>query len=371
MLARQQRAAPRAQSSTARRVACRSFQSQRLQLQEQLLDALGAADGEAVRELVLQAKASIQGDFRQFQRCWATAEQQHNSPPRRLRGRPAAAADSRQQAAPAPGPSSAAGARPWAWSEVSSLVVYGLGSLGAYIPQLASGAKERRWAAGPRRPPRGAGCGPAADPPAPPRPAPRRQCTRANSMLHQAALALALQEQLPGLEGRPQVFDPAFTPFDVQLLQGLGFEVLQRDERCARRVARPALFYMPCCTRAMYDGLLGANWAPEQLARLAILGNSFSSLAGSSLLLAALAGGGPGDAAAGGGEGACDGSGYDAASDRAALLAGAGAVSEVFCPDMNVHGVAVSLHTFPQALVQARAGHLFAAAAAAAAAAAE
>jgi hypothetical protein len=245
-------------------------------------------------------------------------------------------------------------------------VVYGLGSLGAYIPQLASGAKERRWVLCMRR----LGSGPDRWDdltwPPPARPPPRRQCTRANSMLHQAALALALQELLPGLEGPPQAFDPAFTTFDVQLLQGLGFEVLQQDERCARRVARPTLFYMPCCTRQMYHNLLGANWAPEQLAQLAILGNSFSSLAGSSLLLAALAGGGPraggqlGDGAGGSEEGPGD-DGYDAASDRAALLAGAGAVSEVLIPDMNVHGVAVSLHTFPQPLVQARvSGQLFA-----------
>jgi hypothetical protein len=172
-------------------------------------------------------------------------------------------------------------------------------------------------------------------------------------MLHQLALALALQELLPGLAGPPEAFDPAFTPFDAQLLRALGFKVLAHDERCARRVVQPTLFYMPCCTRQMYGQLLGANWQPEQLALLAVVGNSFSSLAGSNLLLMALAGGGPA-----GEEGLGDR--HDAASDKAVLLAGAGAVSEVLIPDLNVHGVAASLHTFPGPLVRGRAGHLFA-----------
>lgn len=158
------------------------------------------------------------------------------------------------------------------------------------------------------------------------------------------------------------MYDPAFTSFDKQLLQHLGFKVLEENEGCARKVAEPTLFYMPCCPRWLYHNLLAANWQPEALAKVAILGNSFNSNAGSNMLFMALAG-----AAAGGGaqmdedqgeDGPADSS-YDAAQDKAVMLSGAGAVNEMFCPDMNVHGVAVSLHTFPPALLRARAMHLF------------
>jgi hypothetical protein len=140
MLRAQRGAAVKSGRGPARRnVTCcanSSFQAQRLRLQDQLLDALSEPDADVARvhELVLKAKASIQhsADYRQFERCWSAAEQQHNSPSgQRLRG-------------PAPAPSTAADARPWAWAEVSSLVLYGLGSLGAYIPLLASGAKQRK-----------------------------------------------------------------------------------------------------------------------------------------------------------------------------------------------------------------------------------
>ena len=39
------------------------------------------------------------------------------------------------------------------------------------------------------------------------------------------ALALGLRDLLPGLEGPPQVFDPAFTPADMGLMAAVGFEV--------------------------------------------------------------------------------------------------------------------------------------------------
>ena len=142
-------------------VACRcaprpSFQSQRLQLQEQLLDVLTAdstASGrvEQAARLVLLAKASIQQspDYLQFQRCWRQAEKQHNQQPAARRGSPArlqaaAAATTGSSSSEIVGDGSAPAAAPWSWQHVSSLVVYGLGSLGAYVPALQSGSKQRK-----------------------------------------------------------------------------------------------------------------------------------------------------------------------------------------------------------------------------------
>jgi len=62
---------------------------------------------------------------------------------------------------------------------------------------------------------------------------------------HQLALALLLRELLPGLAGPPQLFDPAFTDVDSAVLRALGMEVIREDERGARAVEAPTLFYLP------------------------------------------------------------------------------------------------------------------------------
>lgn len=122
-----------------------SFQAQRLHLQEQLLDVLAAPDHEnnAIRDLVLSAKESIRAssDFMAFQRSWSTAERQHNSPSigRRQRGVRVSGASPQASAQVGNVTSST-----WSWGAVRSLVVYGVGSLGAYGPQLVSGTKQRR-----------------------------------------------------------------------------------------------------------------------------------------------------------------------------------------------------------------------------------
>lgn len=46
---------------------------------------------------------------------------------------------------------------------------------------------------------------------------------------------------------------------------------------CQRRVQAHTLFYMPHCGRAMYNNLLWANWSPQDLSQLALIGNSFQS----------------------------------------------------------------------------------------------
>lgn len=55
----------------------------------------------------------------------------------------------------------------------------------------------------------------------------------------------------PGRQGPapppPQLYDPAFSSLDRQLLARLGMEVIEQDERGARRATSPTLFYLPHC----------------------------------------------------------------------------------------------------------------------------
>ena len=46
---------------------------------------------------------------------------------------------------------------------------------------------------------------------------------------------------------------------------------------CRRKVQTHTLVFMPHCGRAMYNNLLWANWSPENLAKLTLIGNSFLS----------------------------------------------------------------------------------------------
>eukprot|EP00873_Tetraselmis_striata_P030011 jgi/Tetstr1/450275/TSEL_037311.t1 len=55
----------------------------------------------------------------------------------------------------------------------------------------------------------------------------------------------------------------------------------QARTRAARAVGRtPTLFYLPHCEAKLCNALLGANWSPDALSRMAVLGNSFATIAG-------------------------------------------------------------------------------------------
>ena len=43
-------------------------------------------------------------------------------------------------------------------------------------------------------------------------------------------------------------------------------------------MAVPTVFYMPHCGKALYNNLLWANWQPELLSLLTIVGNSFQHM---------------------------------------------------------------------------------------------
>lgn len=63
----------------------------------------------------------------------------------------------------------------------------------------------------------------------------------------QLALASLLQSLLPGLQQPPQLYDPAFSELDHQLLEAMGMQVIDHNEQGSRPVQQPTLFYMPHC----------------------------------------------------------------------------------------------------------------------------
>ena len=93
------------------------------------------------------------------------------------------------------------------------------------------------------------------------------------------------------------IYDPVLSSTEETALEELGFTYIHHNEvhvvaylhagsvnltisthqLCRRRAEVPMLFYMPHCGRAMYNNLLWANWSPQLLAKMALIGNSFHS----------------------------------------------------------------------------------------------
>ena len=48
------------------------------------------------------------------------------------------------------------------------------------------------------------------------------------------------------------------------------------DKECRRKVERPTLFFMPHLPFYLFDNVLEANWNPDNLNKIIILGNTFS-----------------------------------------------------------------------------------------------
>jgi hypothetical protein len=82
-----------------------------------------------------------------------------------------------------------------------------------------------------------------------------------------------------------------------------------------------------------------ANWSVQQLQQLCVVGTSFKSLQGSSLLFQALTAGQT----------------RQQEGELPGRLSAAGGVVEALCPDMAAHGIGTSVHLFPGGLLQAAA----------------
>ncbi|KAJ2459830.1 hypothetical protein GGF42_001223 [Coemansia sp. RSA 2424] len=71
-------------------------------------------------------------------------------------------------------------------------------------------------------------------------------------------------------------FDPVARPTDCETLGQFGVSIIAENEEGKRSVTRKTMFFMPHCEEFLYNNLLAANWSPEQLARILIVGNRIS-----------------------------------------------------------------------------------------------
>src|SRR3569832_1287419 len=100
-----------------------------------------------------------------------------------------------------------------------------------------------------------------------------------------AWLALFLEE--PNLNVRSTlVYDPVFTFHESQFLQQtLHCVVPTPNDRCLHRASESnslcTVFYMPHCSRGMYNNVLHANW--RNLGKICIIGNYLKNLCGNAL----------------------------------------------------------------------------------------
>eukprot|EP00798_Chlamydomonas_sp_ICE-L_P024960 gene24960-10618_t len=270
------------------------------------LEMISSADSQQLRMMMdMGMKQSRGGGAGQSASPWARLGPQRKSPSGR----------SQPSSALSPSPASAEPAKPsWQWDDVS-ICVLGLGSIGKYRSQLASGR-------------------------------PATECTRASARLHQLALAVSL----------PSIFDA----FDVALIHALGGSVTSVDSagavtQDAIACLSPTLLYMPCCTRALNAQVADANLRAGSLDRVIILGNSWRTFVESEGLLRALSGGAgrggvmPPSIAGSGGTQEQEEDPDTHNPEKWVLLTEltqAGVVSELPAPDFAAHGVAMGLHLF-------------------------
>ena len=90
----------------------------------------------------------------------------------------------------------------------------------------------------------------------------------------------AVSRELHGHEPQPlHVFDPVLEELELDYLRRISCAIRPRNE--AGRIALPGrcLHLLPHCPRQLYSNLLEANWGPDAISQLIVLGNSFSALA--------------------------------------------------------------------------------------------
>ncbi|XP_066989089.1 SRR1-like protein [Macrobrachium rosenbergii] len=92
---------------------------------------------------------------------------------------------------------------------------------------------------------------------------------------YQTGLLLILRDYF---KVQVEVYDPAFTEVDVEVLKKLCFTVIENNEEGKRKIKIPTIFYMPHCGKGLYNNLLWTNWDYECLSKCVIVGNSFSTI---------------------------------------------------------------------------------------------
>jgi hypothetical protein len=95
-----------------------------------------------------------------------------------------------------------------------------------------------------------------------------------NASVHQLALLILLLERLDIHHEKCLVFDPCHSSQENDILNFLGFTILQENDEAKIRVREMTLFYMPHGDYDLTNNLIGANH--DSLNLVAILGNNLS-----------------------------------------------------------------------------------------------
>lgn len=94
--------------------------------------------------------------------------------------------------------------------------------------------------------------------------------------LWQLALALELRRIFQKDSDKRRVscsfYDPCTSETEREMLNELGMEWIESNERGNRRVDGPTLFFMPHCPMMLYENVCLANW--DQLEHVVMIGNS-------------------------------------------------------------------------------------------------
>jgi len=89
----------------------------------------------------------------------------------------------------------------------------------------------------------------------------------------QLCLAILLRENFEWVHDIV-VYDPVLSTFEQEAINAFDCNYLSVNEDGRRTVDRPTLFYMPHCEITLTDRVLEANWTPENLNKIIIIGNS-------------------------------------------------------------------------------------------------
>ncbi|CEG42864.1 camk camk1 protein kinase [Plasmopara halstedii] len=73
-----------------------------------------------------------------------------------------------------------------------------------------------------------------------------------------------------------EIYDPAMNKSDVAIANYFQLEVIQKNEHGRRLVKSNTVFFMPHCSKTLYQNVLACNWGPA-IGKLVIIGNSFSA----------------------------------------------------------------------------------------------
>ena len=100
---------------------------------------------------------------------------------------------------------------------------------------------------------------------------------RGDNSRSQLSIALLMQRDFKCI-GNIQIFDPILSATECRILEALGCSIISFDEEGFRKVSEPTFFFMPHCPAYLYDSVLQANWDPDLLSKIVILGSSFNIL---------------------------------------------------------------------------------------------